>query len=250
MYEKPGYEGTINLSSIAEGNHKIKIRLYTRLDELISQTEKNIFVYKNKHYGVDVSSYNTISSWQTVKNNGFDYAMIRAGVRGYGVNNIGIDGFLREVGIKVGAYVYSQAVNEIEAVQEANLAIRMVNNAGGKSKVTLPIVFDSEYSGCKENGVRCGRADRLSREDRTTIAIAFLETVRNAGYTPMVYASTSFLNDQLNMARLSNYEVWVAHYGVSVPTYKGIYQMWQYTSTGYVPGIVGNVDVNEVYKNY
>ena len=66
----------------------------------------------------------------------------------------------------------------------------------------------------------------------------------------MIYASTSFLNDQLNMNRLSNYEVWVAHYDVSAPTYKGMYQMWQYTSKGFVPGINGNVDVNEVYKQY
>ena len=259
----PGFEGDVDLSYVGEGEHTIHIYLYTKLNELIASTSKEIYVYKNKFLGIDVSSHNTILDWSMVKNNGYDYAMIRAGVRGYGINSQGIDGNLladedfynnvrgaTSAGMKVGAYVFSQAINEQEAIEEANLVINMVNAAGGKNTFAMPIVFDSEFSGCKINGVRCGRADGLSKEQRTNIAIAFLETVKNAGYTPMIYASSSFLVDQLDMNRLANYEVWVAHYGVSVPSYNGAYQMWQYTSTGSVPGISGNVDLNEIYKQY
>ena len=259
----PGFEGDVDLSNFGEGKHVINIKLYTKLNELIDSTSKEIFVYKNKFFGIDVSSHNTIVDWNSVKNNGYSYAMIRAGVRGYGINSQGIDGNLladedfynnvrgaTSAGMKVGAYVFSQAINEQEAIEEANLVINMVNAAGGKNTFAMPIVFDSEFSSCKVNGVRCGRADGLSKEQRTNIAIAFLETVRNAGYTPMIYASSSFLKNQLDMGRLTNYEVWVAHYGVSAPSYNGSYQMWQFTSTGSVPGISGNVDLNEIYKRY
>ena len=259
----PGFEGDVDLSYVGEGKHTIHIYLYTKLNELIDSTSKEIYVYKNKFFGIDVSSHNTITDWNAIKNNGYSYAMIRAAVRGYGINSQGIDGNLladddfynnvrgaTSAGMKVGAYVFSQAINEQEAIEEANLVISMVNNAGGKNTFAMPIVFDSEFSGCQENGIRCGRADGLSKEQRTNIAIAFLETVKNAGYTPMIYASSTFLYDQLDMNRLASYEVWVAHYNVSVPSYNGAYQMWQYTSTGSVPGIIGSVDLNEVYKQY
>ena len=257
---QPGFETILDLSSIKEGSHTLKIYLYTSLNELIGTYSKTIFVYKNKFFGVDVSSYNIIDSWSSIKNNGFDYAIIRSAVRGYGINGLGIDGYLREddsfysnvsgarkAGLKVGTYVFSQAVTTIEAIEEANKALIMVNKAGGKSVFDMPIIFDSEFSGCSG---RCGRADSLSKADRTTIAIAFLETVKNAGYTPMIYASSSFLNNQLDMSRLSNYEVWVAHYDTDKPSYNGPYQMWQYTSKGTISGIRGNVDLNEIYKKY
>ena len=256
----PGFEGKIDLTNIPEGRHTIKVYLYTKLNELIATYSKEIYVYKNEFFGIDVSQHNgKISDWVTIRRNGVEYVIVRAGVRGYAS-----EGKLREdtnfysnvagatnAGLKVGTYVFSQAVNEIEAVQEANLAIRMANQAGGKSKITLPIIFDSEYSGCKDPyGNRCGRADSLSREARTSIAKAFLDTVRGAGYTPMIYASSSFLDGQLDMSRLSDVDVWVAHYGAARPSYKGMYQMWQYTSGGSVPGISGAVDLNKVYKRY
>ena len=75
-------------------------------------------------------------------------------------------------------------------------------------------------------------------------------TIKANGYTPMIYASTSFLNNQLDMNQLREYSVWVAHYGVNQPTYKGPYEIWQYTSEGHVTGVNGVVDMNYVYKKY
>jgi GH25 family lysozyme M1 (1,4-beta-N-acetylmuramidase)/transcription initiation factor IIF auxiliary subunit len=259
----PGFSTNLDIINLAEGTYKITIKLYSKLNELLTSYDKYIMISKGVYNGIDVSSYNNVNSWSGVKSAGIDYAIIRAAVRGYGINSLGIDGNLVQdskfytnvsnatsAGIKVGAYVYSQAVTELEAVQEANLAIQMIAQAGGKSKVTLPIVFDTEFSGCWESGVRCGRADNLSTADRTKIAKAFLDTITGQGYTPMIYASTSFLNNQLDMSQLASYKVWVAHYDVNIPSYKGAYQIWQYTSNGSLSDISGNVDMNYVYEKY
>lgn len=265
----PGFTTVINLNSISVGSHILTLKLFTKLNEEIYSINKEIFIYKNVYHGIDVSQHNVITSWSAVKNSGVDYAFIRAGVRGYGINSLGIDGNLRaddqfenyvrgatNNGIKVGAYVFSQAISEIEAVQEANLIINKVNSVGGKSKVTLPLVFDTEFSAC--NG-RCGRADSLTKQQRTNITKAFLSTVKAAGYTPMIYASKDFLINNLDMSQLVGYEVWLAHYTVNGNTdnplnyqsnYNGAYQVWQYTSKGQLPGISGNVDMNMFFKKY
>lgn len=269
----PGYKTTIDLSLLGEGNHEIEIKLYTKYGEEINSLTKNIFVFKNVHFGIDVSSHNKILDWNKIKNNGVDYAFIRAGVRGYGINSMGIDGYLRRDesfysnvknaklnGIKVGAYIFSQAVSIQEAIQEANLVLDMVNDNGGKNTFSLPLVFDTEFSGCIDDyGNRCGRADNLSKQERTDIAKAFLETIKAAGYTPMIYGSKSFLNSNLDMEQLNGYDVWLAHYTVGGNTvnpldyksdYKGTYQVWQYTSSGSILGIEGNVDLDLFFKEY
>ena len=259
----PGFTTTIDPTSWVDGQHTLRIELYSYLNELITTETKQILVYKGIYNGIDISQYNEVYSWDQVRKAPIDYMFARVAVRGYGINNQGIDGNLvadtkfeshvngaNSVGIKSGAYVFTQATNSIEAVAEANLALQKVYAVGGHSKIQLPIVYDVEFSGCYSGGVRCGRADNLDRESRTTIAIAFLETIRAAGYQPMIYASTSFLNNQLNMSRLSNYPVWVAHYGVNYPTYKGPFEVWQYSSTETVPGIYGSVDRDYFYKRY
>ena len=108
-------------------------------------------------------------------------------------------------------------------------------------------VFDTEYTDCWENGYRCGRADYLSKSERTNIAIAFLERIKSAGYTPMLYSNKNFLNNNLDMSKLLNYKVWVAQY-YDYCTYSGQYDMWQYSSTEYIPGIPGDTDVNVLFK--
>ena len=216
---------------------------------------QKIYMSLQIYNGIDVSSYNNVYSWQSVKNSGVDYIIARAGVRGYGTagNLLSDPTFSNHVnqatmyGIKAGAYIYSQAITEAEGVAEVNLMIQQVNSVGGKAKVTLPLVIDTEFSSCPG---RCGRADGLSREQRTRIVKTMAETIKANGYTPMIYASTSFLNNQLDMNQLREYSVWVAHYGVSQPTYKGPYEIWQYTSEGHVTGVNGVVDMNYVYKKY
>ena len=213
----PGFTTNVAISSIGEGKHTIKIDLYTKLNEKIATVIKDIYIYTNIYNGIDISSYNNVYSWQSVKNSGIDYIIARAGVRGYGTagNLLSDSTFSSHVnqatmyGIKAGAYIYSQAITEAEGVAEVNLMIQQVNSVGGKSKITLPLVIDTEFSSCEG---RCGRADHLSREQRTRIVKTMAETIKANGYTPMIYASTSFLNNQLDMNQLREYSVWVAHY--------------------------------------
>ena len=139
-------------------------------------------------------------------------------------------------GVDVGAYYFSQARTVKEAQAEAAFAVKQVKESG--CKLNLPLVIDTEnYPG--------GRASssKLNRSKRTAAVKAFCDYVKSKGYTPMIYASTSWLNNNLDMKKLSGYQVWVAQYNDTV-TYKGSYRCWQYTSSGKVPGISGRVDLN------
>lgn len=195
--------------------------------------------------GIDVSKWNGNIDWKAVANAGIDFAIIRAGNRGTSTGVLIEDSYFKKnidgatkAGIKVGVYIYSQAITEAEAVEEASMAISLV--AG--YKLQLPIFFDTEE-------YKDGRANKLSVEKRTAIAKAFCETVRNAGYMPGIYSNTYWLRDNLNMSQLDMYSVWVAQYATACE-YKGRYDMWQYTSSGSVPGIKGKVDLNISYVVY
>ena len=149
-------------------------------------------------------------------------------------------------GIPFGIYVYSQAINTSEAIEEADRAISIANQY--KGKVALPIVIDTEYTDAWENGQRIGRADYLSRFTRTDIVKAFVERVSAAGYEPMIYASKSFLMNNLNMNQLSNYKLWVAQYYdyCTYPDTSNIF-MWQYTSSGSIAGSSARTDISVMY---
>ena len=206
--------------------------------------------------GIDVSKYQGDIDWNNVKNDGVEFAIIRIGYRGYGsAGTIAKDPkFLQNiinatnVGIDCGLYFFTQATTKAEAEEEAVKVVEWINEAkqntawtaAGKKKLTYPIYFDTEMA----NSSGTGRADNLTKAQRTETALAFCNKIKSLGYYPGIYASTSWLNNQLNMSALSDFDVWVAHYTTGGPTYKGAYRMWQYTSKGVVNGISGNVDRN------
>jgi len=204
--------------------------------------------------GIDISTYQTGINWASVKGAGIHFAMIRAGYRGYVSGVLVEDDMLKShvqgassVGIKIGLYYFSQAINRVEAVEEASACIALVKKYG--IPVTYPIAIDIEYV----SSSRPGRADYLTGAQRTEIAEAFCDTIRSAGYTPMIYSSKSwFENDNfLITSRLApKYHIWVAHWGVEQTSYRGRYDMWQYTSSGSVPGIPGRVDMNISYLGF
>lgn len=204
----------------------------------------------SSYTGIDVSSYQKEIDWVNVKKDNIDFAIIRAGYRGYGTGKIVTDSYFSanikgatSAGVKVGAYFFSQAINEEEAKEEATYIVNLVKSY----KVKLPIIIDTEYS----NKNHDGRADDLSVEERTKVVKAFCDKVSKLGYTPMIYASKNWFNNNLNMSELSQYSCWVAHYTSSNSTdYKGDYDIWQYTSTGSVGGIIGNVDLDVSLKKY
>ncbi len=200
--------------------------------------------------GIDVSTYQNTIDWNRVKAAGIEFVFIRLGFRGYGTGKLVADSMFRKnisgamaAGLKVGVYFYSQAINEQEAVEEASMCLQLLEGYGG---LQFPVAIDVEYA----TSSLTGRADRLTRDERTRVCIAFCETVKNAGYIPAVYANKDFLENKLYASSISNYIIWLAHYTGSVDvksSYKGRYDIWQYTSRGTVDGISGPVDMNISY---
>ena len=205
-------------------------------------------------FGADFSKHQGTIDWASVKQSGVEFVILRAAVRGYGSSGnlvtdsqiaANIEGALSQ-NIDVGIYVFSQAVTTEEAVEEAERALDIIKGYD----IKLPIYFDSEYSGAPN---RTGRADGLTKAERTSLAIAFCETVRNAGYKAGVYASKSFFYDNLDYAALQSrgYEIWLAHYISSVTDFKYPYNIWQYTSKGSIGGVQSEyADLDIAYYDY
>lgn len=196
--------------------------------------------------GIDVSYCQKNINWADVKKSGVDFVIIRVGFRGYLSGSLNEDSQFRNHirgakanGLDVGIYFFSQAVNEQEGCEEASLCLELIKGYN----IKYPIFIDSERSG------GAGRADKISKADRTAACRGFCETIRKAGYKTGVYASKYWYYDNLNVSQLSRYNIWLAQYNDCV-TYNGRYDMWQYSSKGNVPGVSGNVDMNLCYKRY
>lgn len=197
----------------------------------------------NSKVGIDVSKWNGDIDWDKVKNAGVQYAIIRAGYRGSVTGSLVEDPYFAAnmkgtaaSDIPVGVYFFTQAVNEVEAVEEASAVLSLIR----EYKLDYPVFIDTEGAGGN------GRADGLDPETRTLVCEAFCRTIRNAGYDAGIYASRNWYNNNLFTDRLGDYYIWLAEYR-SVPLYQGYYQMWQYTSKGKIDGIDGNVDMNVSY---
>ena len=195
--------------------------------------------------GIDVSKWNGTIDWNAVKNSGVNYVIIRCGYRGSTTGALIEDPKFKSnikgatsAGLKVGVYFFSQATNEVEAVEEASMVLSLVSGY----KLSYPVFLDVEPSG--------GRGDGISTETRTAVINAFCQTISNSGYSAGVYANKTWLNSKINTGSLaSSYKIWLAQYAAA-PSYGGRYHIWQYTSKGSVNGISGNVDMNLSYLGY
>ncbi|SFU87450.1 glycoside hydrolase family 25 protein [Butyrivibrio sp. INlla21] len=193
--------------------------------------------------GIDVSKWNGSIDWKKVKNEGIDFAIIRCGYRGSSAGALIEDPTFRAnmkgaqaAGIKVGVYFFTQAVNEVEAVEEASMVINLCKGYG----LSYPVYLDVEGSN--------GRGDGISTAQRTANIKAFCGTIQNAGYKAGVYANKTWFTSKINTSQLTGYKIWLAQYAAT-PTYNATrYDMWQYTSKGKVSGISGNVDMNTWYR--
>lgn len=195
--------------------------------------------------GIDVSKWNGTIDWTAVKNSGVNYAIIRCGYRGSSTGALiqdpkfkaNIQG-AQAAGIKVGVYFFTQAINEVEAVEEASMVLNLIKGY----KLSYPVFIDVEGSG--------GRADGIDKNTRTAAVNAFCKTIRNGGYKAGIYANKTWFESKMNTGSLTGYKIWLAQYAAA-PTYKATrYDMWQYTSKGKVSGISGNVDMNISYLGY
>jgi len=203
---------------------------------------------KNSLIGIDVSSHQKEIDWNKVKASGVEYAIIRVGFRGYGAaGTIVLDEYFHtniqaalKAGLKVGVYFFSQAITEAEAIEEAEFLLKEIKGYN----ITFPVVYDPEdISG------DTARTDGLSGEQITNQCIAFCERIKQAGYTPMIYANKRWTLTRIDLTRLTDYDLWLAAY-VDQPDIPYLFKMWQYSSSGTVDGINGSVDLNVSFKDY
>ena len=199
------------------------------------------------HVGIDVSKFQGNIEWDKVKGDGVEFAIVRLGYRGYSEGNVYIDPFYKnamegaaKAGVDTGIYFFSQAINVDEAIEEAELCIKEL----APYKVKYPVIIDVEFIANDD-----GRANKLTRQDRTDIVKAFCEKVKEAGYVPGFYANTKWSVMGLDLAQLQEYDFWFANYNDTF-SYPYEYEMFQYSESGSVAGIVGNVDLNICFKDY
>ncbi|MGM9975279.1 MAG: GH25 family lysozyme, partial [Clostridiaceae bacterium] len=202
-------------------------------------------------HGIDVSSHQDTIDWDAVKESGIDFVILRAGYRGYGGSgsynkdtkfeeNIKA---ARDRGIDVGAYFFSQAISKEEAVEESKYLLSLVEGY----EFELPLVMDFEYASDKNGNIGRLYEAKLTREEATEVVSTFCDTIEANGYTAMVYANKSMLENGLDAAVLQNkYPIWLANYTTKT-AYEGNYSYWQYAETGSIAGVKGNVDSNFRY---
>ena len=201
-------------------------------------------------YIIDLSQYNVIKDYGVLKNH-CGGVIIRAALRGYSNGTVREDTRFRthvsgcvKAGLPIGMYFMSQAITEKEAGEEAGYCIKLAKETGINCGY---IYHDSEASGAPGN---TGRADKLTKSQRTAIHRTFCENVREHGYNSGVYASKAWLQSNLDAKALEGYSIWVAQYNKTC-TYKLTkYDMWQYTSTYTIPELGIKVDRSECYIDF
>lgn len=222
---------------ITEDKNSIPTKVeYYEDDKLVSYT------------GIDVSKHNGDIDWAKVKAAGIDFAMLRAANRGYGSEGrlLTDDLFAKNAkaandnGIPIGAYIFSEAITVEEALEEAELILSLVE----PYKITYPIVIDIEEISGDD-----GRNEALTPAELTDIVLAFCNRIKEAGYTPMIYCNLKGFIGMLEFERLEGIEKWYAYYGNELYFPYDV-SMWQYSSSGRVDGITGDVDLNISFKNY
>ena len=192
--------------------------------------------------GIDVSEHQKEINWNAVAESGIDYAYIRVGRRGYTEGGLFDDAYfetnIREAkaaGLLTGVYIFSQAVTVQEAIEEADYLIEKAK----EYEVPLPVVYDWEK--ISEDG---SRTSELSTETRTDCAVAFCETIRNAGYVPCVYINRNMGYYGYDLRRLKDYQIWFSLPESGFPNFYYHVDMWQYSFTETVPGIEVETDMN------
>lgn len=204
----------------------------------------------SKVWGIDVSYFQYDIDWEKVKADGIDFAIIRLGYRGYGsAGDLVLDYKFKQnidnaiaAGVEVGIYFFTQAINEKEAVAEADFCLKYLSGY----KLDLPVFYDIESI-----DYDVGRLDSagLTKKEKTALCTAFCDRIIENGYEAGVYANKYWLTSMIDGAELGEkYPIWIAHYN-TYTDYTGEYEMWQFTGSGKVSGINTVVDVDVHYRD-
>ena len=191
--------------------------------------------------GIDVSHFQGNIDWNKVKGN-IDFAILRLGWIGNN-NNHTLDtkfetyyNACKSTGIPIGIYVYNYCNSEDTVKSGAEWTVNQLKDKG----IDLPIYIDMEDRSI----------ENLGKDKLTSICIAFNTVIENAGYWAGVYANLNWYTNYLNKDTIkARYTTWVAHYGISQDRYVGQYDMLQYSDTGKISGISGNVDMDIMYRD-
>jgi len=192
--------------------------------------------------GIDVSKFQGTIDWAKVRDSGISFVIVRVGFRGYGsAGRIKEDELYRQniegaqaAGLDVGVYFFAQAVNEEEALEEAEYVMELIDGY----HLELPVVYDPELIRGEES-----RTDHVTGEQFTKNTIAFCEKIRSGGYSPMIYSNMVWEAELFDMAQLQKYPFWYADYE-QVPQTPYDFEYWQYSEKGHVDGIAGDVDLD------
>lgn len=223
----------------------------------VSDLEAGLF-YKDGEYisysgpapatmrGIDVSEHQGEIDWQLVAQDGVEFAMVRAGYRGYTEGTLNEDLYFRQnmegaaaAGIKLGVYFFSQAVTVEEAREEARFVLELVKDF----ELAFPIAFDWENIGSE-----AARTDGVDAETLTDSCLAFCDIVEEAGYESAVYFYRRLGYYEYDLERISHLAFWVGAPG-ELPDFYYEHDIWQYSFTGRVSGIGTDVDLNLFFDN-
>ncbi len=222
------------------------------LQENLQVTDTGEFQYVQdgqvtSHKGIDVSKHQGQIDWAKVAEDGVEFAIVRCLYRGYGSGLLVEDDTFADNmegaidnGIHVGVYVFTQAITEEEILEEAQTAIDMTSQYA----TSVPIVVDVErVAGASP------RMDALSVEERTHLIRLFCDTVSAAGFKPYIYFNTEMSVLFLDLTQLQDIPKWYASYSESM-FYPYKYDIWQYSASGSVSGIKGDVDLNISFSKF
>jgi len=202
---------------------------------------------KASYLGVDISKENGTVDFKKMKKAGVDFVMVRIGYRGYESGNIVLDEeyfdniqLANEAGLAVGVYFESQATTVEEALEEAEFVVTNLI----EMRVTYPVVFDL---GLVAND--SSRIDNIPKTQLTELTNAFCNRIKEVGYKPMVYGNKYWLLRKIDLTMLGDFDIWLSQNG-ELPDYPYEFAMWQYSHTGSVSGVSGDVNMNISFIDY
>ena len=196
--------------------------------------------------GIDVAEHQWEVDWEQVAEAGVKFAYIRSGYRGWSQGGLYEDPWFRrnieeapKAGLDAGVYFYSQAVNVAEAIEEARFVLEQIEGY----ELTLPIMYDWEIP----EGAPEARTNGLDPSIIGDCGVAFCETIRAAGYEAGIYFNRQLGYYSIDLGRLKDCKLWLADWETDYPGFYYAGNIWQYTRTGEVPGVEGDVDMNLMF---
>ena len=193
--------------------------------------------------GIDVSHHQGKIDWDKVKADGYDFVILRIGYRGYGkTGSLNKDKLFEtyyneasEAGLEIGVYFFAQAINEAEAIEEAQFVLDILE----ERPLDLYVVYDPESILDDE-----ARTDDVSGEQFTQNTLAFCNYIsENSNYNSMIYANMLWEAFKLDLSQLKDFPIWYADYE-ALPQTPYMFVFWQYSNTGRVDGVNGDVDLD------